>query len=247
MPSADDSLHEDEMRTPRAKTPGLHKRVANGSAATTYSMSDLADRNALARVSKDKLTCSKNRGRNRVRATIACMSEAKREGAPVSRNSWVGRQIQPRIAPLALLALGLAVIAAAIATWALVRAPQSNTAPAATSQQTADAKGRACTAFNTVRQAVSLETHADLGTDPVAVQAVAANARLAMTAGASYLRDRLDPATPADVAAALRSFARGLEDISMYAQAGVANTDPAQAARLHDAEAADARIADLCR
>jgi hypothetical protein len=239
-------------RTRLASTSGY----ANGSAATTYSMSDLADRNALARVSKDNLTCSptdvvlsesKNRGRNRVRATIACMSEAKRGGAPVSRNSWVGRQIQPRIAPLALLALGLAVIAAAIAIWALVRAPQSNTAPAATSQQTADAKGRACTAFNTVRQAVSLETHADLGTDPVAVQAVAANARLAMTAGASYLRDRLDPATPADVAAALRSFARGLEDISMYAQAGVANTDPAQAARLHDAEAADARIAELCR
>ena len=38
-----------------------------------------------------------------------------------------------------------------------------------------EAGARICGAFDTVRNAVSLQTNADLGADPVAVQAVAAN------------------------------------------------------------------------
>jgi hypothetical protein len=157
-------------------------------------------------------------------------------------------QVQSRW--IATIALALAVISIGIAIWALVQGKvqknQSNTA-APTSQQTADAKGRACTAYNTVRAAVSLQTHADLGNDPVAVDAVAANARLAMSVGASYLLDRLDPATPANLAAAIRSFAGDLQDISMYAQTGMGNEDPAQAARLRDGDTANAHVAELCK
>jgi hypothetical protein len=98
-----------------------------------------------------------------------------------------------------------------------------------------------------VSTAVSLQTHADLGSDSVAVQAVAANARLAMAAGGAEVLAHLDPATPPDLAAAVRSFADGLQDITMNALAGVSNDDPAQAARLRDASAAGARVADLCR
>lgn len=54
------------------------------------------------------------------------------------------------------------------------------------------------------------------------------NARLSMAAGGSYLLARLDPATPAPVAAAIRSFADNLQDIAMNALAGVSNDDPAQ-------------------
>ena len=91
---------------------------------------------------------------------------------------------QPRwIVPISL---GIAVIAIAVAAWALLRAPRSDTV-AATSQQIADAKYRACTATDTVRKAVARQTHNDLGGDPVAVQVVAANSRLAMSTGASYL------------------------------------------------------------
>jgi hypothetical protein len=81
----------------------------------------------------------------------------------------------------------------------------------------------------------------------VAVQAVAANARLAMSAGGSYLLARLDPATPPELAAAIRSFTDDLHDLTMTALAGVPNDDPAQAARLRDGQAQSTHIADLCK
>jgi hypothetical protein len=154
-------------------------------------------------------------------------------------------QVQSRwIAPIAL---GIAVIAVGIAVWALVSIPPSSNSPAPTAQQTADAKNRACTAYNTVRTSVSLQTHTDLGQDPVAVQAVAAGARLAMSAGGSYLQASLDPATPAELAGTIHTFADDLQAISMYAQAGAGDSDPLQAGRLRDGEAASAKIADICK
>jgi hypothetical protein len=91
---------------------------------------------------------------------------------------------------------------------------------------------------------VSLQSHADPGAE---VQGVAANARLAMSGGATYLLAHLNPGTPTDLADAIRSFATGLQDISMNALAGVANTDPAQADRLRNAENVNTRIGDLCK
>ena len=138
------------------------------------------------------------------------------------------------------------MIAIGIAVWALVSTRPTNS-PAPTAQQTADAKDRACAAYNTVRTSVSLQTHTDLGQDPVAVQAVAAGARLAMSAGASYLLASLDPATPAELAGSIRTFADDLQAISMYAQSGVGNSDPLQAGRLRDGETASQKIADICK
>ena len=48
---------------------------------------------------------------------------------------------------------------------------------------------------------------------------MAANARLAMFGGGSYLLAHIDPATPDDLAAAAKSFANGLQDIAVYALA----------------------------
>jgi hypothetical protein len=183
------------------------------------------------------------------------MPEPTQEVPPVSPDApggRAGRGLPPSAPPalprwIAPAALVIALIAVAIAVWALLRPASASTTPAATSQQTADAKGRACSAYTTVSTAVSLQTHADLGSDPVAVQAVAANSRLAMTAGGSYLLAHLDPATPADLAAAIRSFANNLQDISMNAAAGVPNVDPAQAARMRDGEAAAAEVRNLCK
>jgi hypothetical protein len=143
------------------------------------------------------------------------------------------------------VALAVALVAIGIAVWALVRQPAGAASP--TSQQIADAKGRACTAFTTVRTAVSVQTHANLGPDPVAIQAVGANGRLAMVAGATYLNAHLDPATPADLATAIRSFATDLQEIPMNAMAGLPRDDPNQAARLRDGEALSVRIADMCK
>lgn len=116
-----------------------------------------------------------------------------------------------------------------------------------TPKQVADATARVAAAFETVRQAVLLQTHADGGTDPVAVTAVAANARLAMAAGGLYLLARIDPATPQQLADAARSFGEILQDIAMNALAGISNDEPAQAARLRQAEIASEWVAALCR
>ncbi len=151
------------------------------------------------------------------------------------------------IAPVGLL---LALVAVALAAWSLLRPTEpaaSNSATSSNQEQAAAAKTSACKAFTTVSQAVALQTHADLGPDPVSKETVAANARLAMFGGGSYLLAHLDPATPDELAAATRAFAGGLQDIAMYALAGASNIDPAQAARLRDAETSSSRVATLCK
>ena len=110
-----------------------------------------------------------------------------------------------------------------------------------------DPKMRVCTAFNTVSQAVTGQTHNDLGPDPVAQAAVAGNARLALLGGGQYLLSRLDSATPSELADTVRSFANDLQDIGIDALAGVPNSDPAQAARLTQADLTRKQIVSLCK
>lgn len=173
------------------------------------------------------------------------MSEEAPEQPHVSHRPVTVRMQPGWIAPTSL---GVAVLAVGIATWALLSPSGGTTAASAPNdQQISAAKTRACTAFATVHTAVALQTHTDLGPDPVAVQAVAGVSRLAMSSGASYLLASLDPAAPADLVTAIRGFAEDLRDISMYGQAGVGSTDPAQAARLRDGEAASVKVADLCK
>jgi hypothetical protein len=140
----------------------------------------------------------------------------------------------------------ISVVALGIAIWALTRSP-SNTPPSPTAQQIAEAKGRACDAYGRVRTAVSLQTHADTGTDPIAAQAIAANARLAMAVGSQHLVDNLSPAVPAELAGSLRSVATDLQDVAINALAGTTDDDTGQVARLHDLEATSARVVELCK
>jgi hypothetical protein len=145
------------------------------------------------------------------------------------------------LAPAALL---VAVVAVALAIWALTSG--SSGAPAA-AKQAGDPKMRVCTALDTVAKAVTGQTHNDLGPDPVAQAAVAGNARLALLGGGQYLLSRLDSATPPKLADAVRSFANDLQDIGMYALAGVSNSDPQQAARLTQADLTRKQLVDLCK
>lgn len=150
-------------------------------------------------------------------------------------------------------ALVIALVAAGLSTWALLR-PPSASAPSApeapesfTAQQTDDAKARVCAAFDTVRNAVSIQTNLNIGTDAVAREAVAANARLATLGGGSYLLSRLDPATPPDLADAIKTFANNLQDIGIRQLVGVQNTDPSMAPLLKSAQDASPRITELCK
>ena len=160
-----------------------------------------------------------------------------------SAHSTEARQPRSSSRWIAVAALVIALIAAAAAGWALLRPAPSSPTPSAASQS-GDPKANACAAFKTVTSAVSLQSHADPGAE---VQGVAANARLAMSGGATYLLAHLNPGTPADLADAIRAFATGLQDISMNALAGVANAEPAQADRLRNAETVNTRIAELCK
>ncbi len=147
----------------------------------------------------------------------------------------------------ATVALALiAVVATGVAVWALMR-PHTNTAPSPTAQEVTAAKTRACDAYAKVRTAVALQTQAEVGTDPIAAQAVAANARLAMSVGSQHLVDNLSPAVPAELAGLLRTLATDLQNLTINALAGTADDEAGQVARLHDLEANSARIVDLCK
>ena len=140
-------------------------------------------------------------------------------------------------------ALVIAVVAVALAIWALVGASSNSSGTALAG----DPKTRVCAAFGTVSKAVPLQTHNDLGPDPVAQAAVAGNARLALFGGGEYLLNSLDSETPSELADPVRSFANSLQDIAMHALAGEVNTDPAQAARLAEADATRQQIVELCK
>jgi hypothetical protein len=114
-------------------------------------------------------------------------------------------------------------------------------------QQSDDAKAGVCAAFDMVRKAVSTQTNIDLGPDPVAREAVAANARLATLGGGAYLLSRLNPATPRELLDAVRSFANNLQDIGLNQLVGASNTDPTVAALLNEAQSASRQIADMCK
>jgi hypothetical protein len=153
---------------------------------------------------------------------------------------------------LAAAALLVALSALGISLWVLLRPPTTSSpaeSPAPSTQQIADAKTRACGAYATVRTAVNLRTNADPGPDPASVQAegVAANARQALTVGNSYLLSRLDPATPAPLAAAIRKFADESQEVAINALAGANTDDPAQAGRINDFAILDGQIVGLCK
>lgn len=168
------------------------------------------------------------------------MSEPPYYPVPVARPSaarW--------IAPLALV---IALLAAGAAGWSLLKPEPKPETPGAV----ADPKAEVCGAFKIVSEAVSLRTNITPPTDlgPVtafATEAIAANARLAMAGGASYLLEKLPPNTPAELAGDVRSLADDLNTIAMSALAGVSNDTPDQSSRLRSAEATSKKIASVCK
>jgi hypothetical protein len=119
--------------------------------------------------------------------------------------------------------------------------------PTYSDQQVSDAKAKVCAAFETVRTAVTLTSHADAGDDPVLRQALAANGRLALDVGSAYLLDQLQPATPQPLAGEIRSLAQTLLKLAANYLAGAKDADPPQAALLHDGDTEIAQLTELCK
>jgi hypothetical protein len=151
---------------------------------------------------------------------------------------------------LPIVAVVLALIAVGLSAWAAFRPAKEPAAPTYTAAQQSDAKAAICAAADLVRKGVSLNTNLPVPGgegDVTGSLAVAANARVSLSDGGQYLLARLDPATPSSLADPVREFANKLVDIGAGAIAGAQNSEPAQAARLKDADAANVKIAEACK
>ena len=152
---------------------------------------------------------------------------------------------------VSVLALVVALVAVGLAVWALVKAPSSpQSEQVFTGTTTDDPKGAICDAFTVVRNGVKINTNLQPPGGPEDVtgsMAVAANARVALYDGGQYLLARLQPDTPSDLADAVRKFANNLMDIGARSTSGIPNSEPAQAARLKEADTANATITNLCK
>lgn len=140
----------------------------------------------------------------------------------------------------------IAVVALGMASWSLVRPLlEADTSP--TGPQVAEASERACTAYGRVRAAVALQTHLDIGSDQVALQAVAANARLAMSVGSQHLLASLSPNVPSELSVPIAALATDLQTLTINALAGAPDNDSSQIDTLRSIEAKSAKILDLCK
>lgn len=150
---------------------------------------------------------------------------------------------------VSVLALVVALVAVGLAVWALMKEP-SKEAQVFTGTTTDDPKGSICEAFTVIRNGVQINTNLQAPGGPEDVtgsMAVAANARVALYDGGQYLLARLQPGTPQELADEVRKFANNLMDIGARSTAGIPNSDPGQAARLKEADEANAKITDLCK
>jgi hypothetical protein len=149
---------------------------------------------------------------------------------------------------VALLALGVG-----IAGWfrppQRIEHPSTPFKPSYTEEQTAEAKTDVCNSFRLVRQAISLNSNRTSPTegDFGSTWAIAANSRLALEAGASYLLDRLsdEPATSSDLAGAVRSLALKFRHAAVVFLAE--EPEPTEQEVKRDVEAEITTVDNMCK
>ncbi|MGW4096386.1 hypothetical protein [Mycobacterium sp. NPDC004974] len=154
---------------------------------------------------------------------------------------------------VAIVALVAASGAAGVAIWALLdKTEASNGAVPATpapptSEQMSAARTRTCDNFKKVASGVAIQTHTRPEDNPTSGQAVAANARLSMLGGGTYLLNNMDPAAPSGLNDAVKEFAGTLQAVAVNALAGIGNDAPDQAGLLQKAQSETERIEVLCK
>ncbi|WP_292981075.1 hypothetical protein [Mycobacterium sp.] len=162
-----------------------------------------------------------------------------REDSSSKRVTWNS----PRTLAISALVIAVVAAAVAIAAWLHPGSSQSYSG-----EQISRAKANVCAAWAPVHKSVWVGTPNPLPGDPVAQLSVAANVRLAMLGGGSYLRETLaaEPATPADLAKAVTTVANTLQKMGINYLAmsdGHTVIDPLH----HDLEVEGAQIGKLCK
>jgi hypothetical protein len=150
----------------------------------------------------------------------------------------------------AFTALVVAIIALAVGLIGLFRpAPRSNQTPPGptyTAQQTADAKQKVCTAYGKLDRAVGVLNALPKSSDTLVT---ALNTRQVFDVFSRYLLETLsqEPATPADLAAAVRKEASSLEEAVIDYQDGYSNSDAEMRSAVEANTTAAETIRQLCK
>ncbi len=125
------------------------------------------------------------------------------------------------------LAIALIALAVGLAGWfrPMPHDNQPPPKPTYTQQQIADAKAKVCTAFGKLDRAVNVGNALPRGSDPLVA---AINTRQIFDIFSRYLLATLaeEPATPADLATAVREQASTLEEVVIDYQDGFGTSDP---------------------
>jgi len=150
---------------------------------------------------------------------------------------------------MAPVALVLSLLAAAGAGWALLKPVPTPEPPGlfAGNPTAADPKAEACKVAELAAEGVALQSRANLGPEPVALETVAANTRLALAGGAAYLREATPSNTPTELAEPIAALASQLQDIAQHFFVGQTSVVPEQADRLKAATETTTKLAGLCK
>ena len=155
--------------------------------------------------------------------------------------SGLGLPPRPQVAPsrpqrwptFASLVIALLAIGLAIGSWLRLlpgtKPSPTPPAPSYTSQQTADAKAAVCAAFEKIEHAVTLsDNERASSSDRTAQLAAVALARQVLDFGSRYLQAKLaqEPATPPDLASAIREEANAFQDLFIGYIDGISISDP---------------------
>jgi hypothetical protein len=162
-------------------------------------------------------------------------------GAPRRPRRW---------ATVAWLAAITLVAVVAIVGWLRpLQDHKPSTSPTFTDQQVATAKSNMCAAFEKVQHAVDLaKTHVG-STDYTTQLATAALTHVALDASSRYLLTKLaaEPATPTDLATAVRNEANAEQEALIGYLNGLTASDPAMQPALKTDDEATATIRRLCK
>jgi hypothetical protein len=128
------------------------------------------------------------------------------------------------------LAIALAALAVSLVGWFRPAAHnnQPPPKPTYTDQQVADAKANVCTAFGKLERAVDVVNAVPNGTDANEQLAAATSTRQVFDVFSRYLLAKLaqEPATPPDLATAVRKEASSLQEGVIGYLDGLTNSDP---------------------
>jgi hypothetical protein len=157
----------------------------------------------------------------------------------------------PRWPAFTALLIALIALAVSIVGWFLPTSHnnESPPKPTFTDQQTATAKANVCSAFGQIDKALAVAGSFSGSSDQTAVLAVATNTRQVLDFGNRYLLAKLaqEPATPSDLATAVRKQADAYQKLLIGYLDGLHYGDPDLQPATNASVEAEDTLKQLCK